>query len=328
MTLHPTVARVTDRIIERSRDSRRRYLELMDVEGGRHADRNTALPCSNLAHGFAAMGEDKASIATRRGPNIGVITAYNDTISSHQPYAAYPPQMKVWAREVGATVQVAGSTPAMCDGVTQGTDGMELSLFSRDVIALSTAVGLSHAMYDSVAMLGMCDKIVPGLLIGGLRFGWLPSVFIPAGTMPSGIANKEKQRVRQLYAEGKATRAELLESEARSYHSPGTCTFYGTANSNQMLMELMGLHLPGASFVNPGTPLRTALTEAAAARAVELETPVADVVDEHAVVNGVVALLATGGSTNHTMHLVAVAAAAGLSLTWDDFADLSAVVPS
>src|SRR5687767_10551168 len=200
-SLHPAISRVTDRIIERSRDSRRRYLELMDIEGERHADRNVALPCSNLAHGFAAMGEDKDSIATRRGPNIGIVSAYNDTISSHQPYAAYPPQMKVWAREVGATAQVAGSTPAMCDGVTQGLEGMELSLFSRDVIALATAVSLSHAMYDSVAMLGMCDKIVPGLLIGGLRFGYLPTLFVPAGPMPTGISNKEKQRVRQLYAE-------------------------------------------------------------------------------------------------------------------------------
>jgi phosphogluconate dehydratase len=333
MTLHPNVARVTDRIVERSRDSRRRYLELMDIEGERHADRNVALPCSNLAHGFAAMGEDKASIATRRGPNIGVISAYNDTISSHQPYAAYPPQMKVWAREVGATVQVAGSTPAMCDGVTQGTDGMELSLFSRDVIALSTAVGLSHAMYDGVAMLGMCDKIVPGLLIGGLRFGWLPSVFIPAGTMPSGISNKDKQRVRQLYAEGKATRAELLESEAKSYHAPGVCTFYGTANTNQMMLELMGLEMPGSPFINPGTPLRTALTRAATHRLAEIGRagndyrPLARCVDEKAVVNAVVGLLATGGSTNHMIHVPALARAAGVLIDWDDFAELSHAVP-
>ncbi len=332
-TLNPTIARVTDRIIERSKDSRRRYLALMDAEGDRHADRNAALPCSNLAHGFAAMGEDKASIATRRGPNIGVISAYNDTISSHQPYAAYPPQMKVWAREVGATVQVAGSTPAMCDGVTQGTDGMELSLFSRDVIALSTAVGLSHAMYDSVAMLGMCDKIVPGLLIGGLRFGWLPSVFIPAGTMPSGISNKEKQRVRQLYAEGKATRAELLDSEAKSYHSPGVCTFYGTANSNQMMLELMGLEMPGSPFINPGTPLRTALTRAATHRLAAIGRhgddyrPLARCVDEKAVVNAVVGLLATGGSTNHMIHVPAFARAAGVLIDWDDVAELSHAVP-
>ncbi|MBO9519562.1 MAG: phosphogluconate dehydratase [Porphyrobacter sp.] len=332
-SLHPTVSRVTDRIIERSRESRRRYLQLMDAEGERHADRNVALPCSNLAHGFAAMEQDKASIATRRGPNIGVISAYNDTISAHQPYGAYPPLMKVWAREVGATCQVAGATPAMCDGVTQGTDGMELSLFSRDVIALSTTVGLSHAMYDSVAMLGICDKIVPGLLIGGLRFGWLPTVFIPSGPMPSGIANKEKQRVRQLYAEGKASRAELLDSEAKSYHSPGTCTFYGTANSNQMMMELMGLHLPGAAFVNPGTPLRQALTRAAVHRLAEITRdgndyrPLSRVVDEKAVVNAAVGLLATGGSTNHAIHIPAFARAAGVIIDWNDLDELSQTVP-
>jgi phosphogluconate dehydratase len=241
--------------------------------------------------------------------------------------------MKVWAREVGATVQVAGSTPAMCDGVTQGTDGMELSLFSRDVIALSTAVGLSHAMYDSVAMLGMCDKIVPGLLIGGLRFGWLPSVFIPAGTMPTGISNKDKQRVRQLYAEGKATRAELLDSEAKSYHAPGVCTFYGTANSNQMMLELMGLEMPGSPFINPGTPLRTALTRAATHRLAAIGRdgddyrPLARCVDEKAVVNAVVGLLATGGSTNHMIHVPAFARAAGVQIDWDDFAELSHAVP-
>jgi len=333
MTLHPAIARVTGRIVERSRDSRRRYLELMDIEGERHRDRNVALPCSNLAHGFAAMGEDKASIAARKGPNIGVISAYNDTISSHQPYGAYPPRMKLWAREVGATCQVAGATPAMCDGVTQGTDGMELSLFSRDVIALATAVGLSHAMYDSVAMLGICDKIVPGLLIGGLRFGWLPTVFIPSGPMASGIANKDKQRVRQLYAEGKVSRAELLESESKSYHSPGTCTFYGTANSNQMMMELMGLHLPGAAFVNPGTPLRQALSRAAVHRLAEITReggdyrPLARCVDEKAVVNAAVGLLATGGSTNHALHIPAVARAAGVIIDWNDLDELSRAVP-
>ena len=331
--LHPSVARVTDRIIERSRDSRRRYLELMDAEGERHADRNTALPCSNLAHGFAAAEEDKASILTRRGPNIGIVSAYNDTISAHQPYGAYPPQMKVWAREVGATAQVAGATPAMCDGVTQGLDGMELSLFSRDVIALAATVGLSHQMYDSVAMLGICDKIVPGLLIGGLRFGWLPTVFVPSGPMHSGIANKEKQRVRQLYAEGKATRAELLESEAKSYHSAGTCTFYGTANSNQMMMEMMGLHLPGAAFVNPGTPLRQALTRAAVHRLAAIARdgndyrPLAKCVDEKAIVNAAVGLLATGGSTNHAIHIPAFARAAGIVIDWTDMAELSHAVP-
>jgi phosphogluconate dehydratase len=331
--LHPTVARVTDRIIERSKDSRRRYLALMDAEGEKHADRNSALPCSNLAHGFAAMGEDKASIAQRAGPNIGVISAYNDTISSHQPFGAYPPLMKVWAREVGATAQVAGCTPAMCDGVTQGTDGMELSLFSRDVIALSTAVGLSHAMYDCVAMLGMCDKIVPGLLIGGLRFGFLPTIFLSAGAMPTGISNKEKQRVRQLYAEGKATRAELLESESKSYHAPGVCTFYGTANSNQMMLDLMGLALPGSAFINPGTPLRQALTRAAVHRLAAITRdgndyrPLARCVDEKAIVNAVVGLLATGGSTNHAIHVPAFARAAGIRIDWRDMDELSAVVP-
>ena len=331
--LHPAIARVTDRIIERSKDSRGRYLELMRIEGEKHADRNTALPCSNLAHGFAAMGEDKDSIATKRGPNIGVISAYNDTISSHQPFGNYPPQMKVWAREAGATAQVAGCTPAMCDGVTQGTDGMELSLFSRDVIALSTAVSLSHAMYDSVAMLGMCDKIVPGLLIGGLRFGYLPTMFLSAGAMPTGISNKEKQRVRQLYAEGKATRAELLESESSSYHSAGVCTFYGTANSNQMMLELMGLQLPGSAFINPGTPLRQALTRAAVHRLAAITRdgsdyrPLARCVDEKAIVNAAVGLLATGGSTNHALHLPAFARAAGVIIDWDDIDELSSAVP-
>ncbi len=333
MTLHPAIDRVTDRIIERSRDSRRRYLELMEAEGEKHRDRNTALPCSNLAHGFAAAEEDKRSIATRAGPNIGVISAYNDTISAHQPYGAYPPLMKVWAREVGATAQVAGGTPAMCDGVTQGLDGMELSLFSRDVIALAASVGLSHSMYDSVAMLGICDKIVPGLLIGGLRFGWLPTIFVPSGPMPSGIPNKEKQRIRQLYAEGKATRAELLDSESKSYHAPGTCTFYGTANSNQMMMEMMGLHLPGAAFVQPGTKLRQALSRAAVHRLAAITRdgndyrPLARCVDEKAVVNAAVGLLATGGSTNHALHIPAFARAAGISIDWSDLAELSHAVP-
>ena len=331
--MNPVVERVTQRIIERSRDSRRRYLDLMEAEGERHRDRNSALPCSNLAHGFAAAGDDKPAIATRAGPNIGIISAYNDTISAHQPYGAYPPQMKLFAREVGATAQVAGATPAMCDGVTQGLEGMELSLFSRDVIALATAVGLSHQMYDSVAMLGICDKIVPGLLIGGLRFGWLPTIFVPGGPMPTGIANKDKQRTRQLYAEGKATRAELLASESASYHSPGTCTFYGTANSNQMMMELMGLHLPGAAFINPGTPLRQELTRAAVHRLAAITRegedyrPLARCVDEKSVVNAVVGLLATGGSTNHAIHIPAFARAAGIIVDWSDMAELSHAVP-
>jgi len=332
-SLHPVIERVTDRIVERSKKARTAYLLLMEEEGDKHRDRNRSLPCSNLAHGFAAAGEDASSIAKRAGPNIGIVSAYNDTISAHQPYGAYPPRLKAYAREVGATAQVAGSTPAMCDGVTQGAEGMEMSLFSRDVIALSTTVGLSHLMYDSVALLGICDKIVPGLLMGSLRFGWLPAMFVPSGPMPSGIPNKEKQRVRQLYAEGKLGRAELLESESKSYHSPGTCTFYGTANSNQMMMELMGLHMPGAAFVTPGTKLRQELDRAAVHRlsAITREgndyRPLAHCVDEKAVVNAAVGLLATGGSTNHAIHIPAFARAAGITIDWTDLAELSHAVP-
>ena len=331
--LHPAIERVTDRVIERSRSGRAAYLALIASEGDRHRDRNTSLPCSNLAHGFAAAEEDKLAIATRAGPNIGIISAYNDTISAHQPYGAYPPRLKIYAREVGATAQVGGATPAMCDGVTQGADGMELSLFSRDVIALAAGVGLSHHMYDSVALLGICDKIVPGLLIGALRFGWLPAMFVPSGPMPTGIANKEKQAVRQLYAEGKATRAELLASESKSYHSPGTCTFYGTANSNQMMMELMGLHMPGAAFVQPGTALRQQLDRAAMHRLAAITRegddyrPLAHCVDEKAVINAAVGLLATGGSTNHAIHIPAFARAAGIVVDWTDLDELSAAVP-
>ncbi|MGN3975162.1 phosphogluconate dehydratase [Tsuneonella sp. SYSU-LHT278] len=328
--LHDTVHRVTERIAANSRDSRGRYLSLMDRERERAPDRNS-LGCSNLAHGFAAALEDKPAIASMRGPNLAIVTAYNDMLSAHQPYGAYPPQMKVWAREVGATCQVAGGTPAMCDGVTQGQDGMELSLFSRDTIALATAIAMSHAMYDGMALLGICDKIVPGLVMGALRFGHLPAVFVPSGPMPTGIANKQKQKVRQLYAEGKATRAELLESESASYHSPGTCTFYGTANSNQMMMEMMGLHVPGAAFVPPGTPLRQALTRAAVHRLAEVaddpEYAMARTCDEKAFVNAVVGLLATGGSTNHAIHLPAMARSAGIALDWNDISELSSVVP-
>ena len=328
--LHDTVHRVTERIVSNSRDGRRRYLDLMDRERERAPDRNS-LGCSNLAHGFAAALEDKPAIKSGRGPNIAIVTAYNDMLSAHQPYGAYPPQMKVWAREVGATCQVAGGTPAMCDGVTQGQDGMELSLFSRDTIALATAIAMSHAMHDGMALLGICDKIVPGLVMGALRFGHLPGVFVPSGPMPTGIANKQKQKVRQLYAEGKATRADLLESESASYHSPGTCTFYGTANSNQMMMEMMGLHVPGASFVPPGTPLRQALTRAAIHRLAEVaddpEFAMAKTCDEKAFVNAVVGLLATGGSTNHAIHLPAMARAAGIVLDWNDISELSSVVP-
>lgn len=326
------IERVTARIIDRSKDSRSRYLELMDREAERFPNRG-ALSCSNLAHGFAAALDDKPAIKNGRGPNLAIITAYNDMLSAHQPYGRYPEAMKMYAREVGATAQVAGGTPAMCDGVTQGQDGMELSLFSRDVIALSTAVAMSHAMFDGMALLGICDKIVPGLVIGALRFGHLPAIFVPSGPMPSGLANKDKQKVRQLYAEGKATRADLLESESASYHSPGTCTFYGTANSNQMMLELMGLHVPGASFVPPNTPLRSALTRKAVHRLTEIGReggdyrPMGRVVDEKAIVNAAVGLLATGGSTNHAIHIPAMARAAGIRIDWQDLDELSAAVP-
>ena len=328
--LHPVLAMVTDRIVERSKPGRRRYLDLMAEQKERGIDRSR-LSCGNFAHGFAASGEDKEAIKRLTGPNIGIVTAYNDMLSAHQPYGRYPEQIKIFAREAGATAQVAGGVPAMCDGVTQGQPGMDLSLFSRDVIALSTAVALSHGMFDAVAMLGICDKIVPGLLIGALRFGHLPVMLIPGGPMPSGLANKEKQRVRQLFAEGKASKEELLAAEAASYHSSGTCTFYGTANSNQMMMELMGLHIPGAAFVNPNTPLRQALTRAAIHRLAGLarsdDRPLAEAVDEKAIVNAMVGLLATGGSTNHAIHLPAIARAAGIRIDWRDFDDLSAVVP-
>ena len=328
--LHPRIAAVTDRIIERSKPTRGRYLDRMAQEVERGAERRP-LSCGNFAHGFAASGEDKDAIRTMRGPNIAIVTAYNDMLSAHQPYGRYPEQLKIFAREAGATAQVAGGTPAMCDGVTQGQPGMDLSLFSRDVIALSTAVALSHGMFDGIALLGICDKIVPGLLIGALRFGHLPALLVPAGPMPSGLANKEKQRVRQLFAEGKASKEELLAAEAASYHGAGTCTFYGTANSNQMMMELMGLHIPGAAFVNPGTPLRQALSRAAMHRIASLaaarERPLSQVVDERAIVNAAVGLLATGGSTNHAIHIPAIARAAGIVIDWRDLDELSAAVP-
>jgi phosphogluconate dehydratase len=330
MALNPTVANVTDRIIERSKPTRRRYLELMAEEKERGIDR-PRLSCGNFAHGFAASGEDKAAISTLAGPNIGIVTAFNDMLSAHQPYGRYPEQMKIFAREVGATAQVAGGVPAMCDGVTQGQAGMDLSLFSRDVIAMGTAIALSHGMFDAVALLGICDKIVPGLLIGALRFGHLPMLLVPGGQMPSGLPNREKQRIRQLFAEGKVGKDELLKAESRSYHSPGTCTFYGTANSNQMMMELMGLHIPNAAFINPGMPLRQALTRAAVHRLAKLarlgERPLAHVLDERAIVNAMVGLLATGGSTNHTIHLPAIARAAGIRIDWQDFEELSGAVP-
>ncbi len=330
--LHPEVARVTARVTERSRTSRQHYLDLIAAERDRGIGR-PRLSCGNLAHGFAAAGEDKPVIRGGRAMNIGIVTAFNDMLSAHQPYGRYPEQIKLAAREVGATAQVAGGVPAMCDGVTQGQAGMELSLLSRDTIALSTAIALSHAMFEGMALLGICDKIVPGLLIGALRFGHLPGIFIPAGPMPSGLANKEKQRVRQLFAQGLATKEELLEAEAASYHSAGTCTFYGTANSNQMLMEVMGLHLPGAAFVNPGTKLRQELTRAAIHRLAAIGwagddyRPLGLCVDEKAIVNACVGLLATGGSTNHAIHIPAIARAAGILIDWEDLDALSAAVP-
>lgn len=330
--LHATIEAVTARVIERSNLGRQAYLAMIAKQRDAGVNR-PVLSCGNLAHGFAASGEDKAVLRDGKAMNIGIVTAYNDMLSAHQPYGRYPEQMKIFAREVGATAQVAGATPAMCDGVTQGQDSMELSLFSRDVIAMATAVGLSHGMFESVAMLGICDKIVPGLLIGALRFGHLPTILVPAGPMPSGLANKEKQRVRQLYAEGKVGRAELLEAEAASYHSAGTCTFYGTANSNQMMMEVMGLHIPGAAFINPGTKLRTELTRAAVHRLRQIGwdgddyRPLGLCVDEKAIVNACVGLLATGGSTNHALHIPAIARAAGIIIDWEDLDQLSSAVP-
>jgi len=333
MPVQDPIRRVTDRIIARSADGRRQYLE-RTASARRQGPHRAVLGCGNLAHGFAACaGGDKEKLKGDAAINVAIVSAYNDMLSAHQPLEVFPPLIRQAVAEIGAVAQFAGGVPAMCDGVTQGQPGMELSLFSRDVIAMSTAVALSHNMFDAAVCLGVCDKIVPGLLIGALAFGHLPVVFIPAGPMTSGLSNPEKARIRQLYAEGKVGRRELLEAESASYHSPGTCTFYGTANSNQMLMEIMGLHLPGASFINPNTPLRDALTRAAAQRAARITalgdeyTPIAEVVDEKAVVNGLVGLLATGGSTNHTIHLVAMAAAAGIRIDWQDFNDLSQAVP-
>ncbi|WP_324749488.1 phosphogluconate dehydratase [Sphingomonas sp. LY54] len=330
--LNPAIEAVTARVTERSRPTRTRYLDLIRRERETGIGR-PRLSCGNFAHGFAAAGEDKPAIRSGRATNIGIVTAYNDMLSAHQPYGRYPEQMKLYAREIGATAQVAGGVPAMCDGVTQGQSGMELSLFSRDTIAMSTAIALSHGMFEAAALLGICDKIVPGLLIGALRFGHLPTILIPAGPMPTGLSNKEKVRVRQLYAEGKVGREELLDAEAASYHSAGTCTFYGTANSNQMMMEVMGLHMPGAAFVNPGTKLRQELTRAAVHRLGEIGwdgndyRPLGLCVDEKAIVNAAVGLLATGGSTNHAIHLPAIARAAGILFDWEDLDRLSSAVP-
>lgn len=332
--LHERVRSVTERIRERSQPTRSSYLERM-----REAQRDTkptraGLSCTNLAHGFAAMEtQDKETLRGARWPNLAIVSSYNDMLSAHRPLERFPELLKLAAREVGAVAQFAGGVPAMCDGVTQGQAGMELSLFSRDVIAMSTAIALSHNMFDATLCLGVCDKIVPGLLMGALTFGHLPTLFVPGGPMTSGIPNKDKARIRQLFAEGKVGRDALLESEAQSYHSQGTCTFYGTANSNQVLMEVMGLHLPGAAFVTPNTPLRDALTSAAARRAAKITSlgdeylPLCHTVDERAIVNAIVGLLATGGSTNHTLHLVAMARAAGININWDDFSELSEIVP-
>lgn len=324
---------VTERIIARSQASRRTYLDKI-AQARRDGPHRGVLSCGNLAHGFAACnGQDKQDLRSMTKANIAIVSSYNDMLSAHQPYEDYPTILKEAVAEVGSVAQFAGGVPAMCDGVTQGNPGMDLSLMSRDVIAMSTAVALSHNMFDGTLMLGICDKIVPGLLIGALSFGHLPCVFVPAGPMPSGIPNKEKARVRQEYAEGKASRDELLAAESASYHAAGTCTFYGTANSNQLVVEMMGLHLPGASFVNPGTPLRDAFTRAAARQVTRLTDlgdnyqPIGEMVDAKSIVNGLVGLLATGGSTNHTMHLIAVARAAGYIVNWDDFSDISQAVP-
>lgn len=332
MSMNPVVADVTARLIERSGPSRQAYLDKINRAKTKGRVRSH-LSCGNLAHVMAACSShEKTQLAGDNVANIGIITAYNDMLSAHQPYETYPHRIKRIAADNGATAQVAGGVPAMCDGVTQGRDGMELSLFSRDVIAMSTAVALSHDAFDAVLNLAVCDKIVPGIMIGALSFGHLPMAFVPAGPMTSGIPNDEKARVRQLFAEGKVGREELLEAESSSYHSAGTCTFYGTANSNQMLMEIMGLHLPGSSFVNPGTELRDALTEEVTRQVLTMTDGdericLADIVDEKSIINGVVGLLATGGSTNHIIHLVAIAKAAGVQLTWQDMSDLSSVVP-
>jgi phosphogluconate dehydratase len=333
IALHPVIAQVTQRIIERSKPLRTAYLEQLEKMRGR-GPRRASLSCANQAHANAAMGNGtKIWLNQAQKPNIGIVTAYNDMLSAHQPYETYPQQIRDAALRYGGTAQVAGAVPAMCDGVTQGRPGMELSLFSRDVIAQATAVALSHDAFDATLCLGICDKIVPGLLIGALAFGHLPTIFVPAGPMGSGLSNKEKAAVRERYAQGQATKEELLAAESAAYHSAGTCTFYGTANSNQMLLEAMGLHLPGAAFVHPADHLRSALTEAAVERVLQLTEqsgnykPIGQLVNEKTIVNAIIALLATGGSTNHTIHWVAVARAAGILIDWQDFDELSSVIP-
>ncbi|WP_409361621.1 phosphogluconate dehydratase [Bartonella heixiaziensis] len=333
MALSKTIATVTRRIYERSLPTREVYLDRI-AKAQENRPKRSFLGCANQAHGFAACSPiDKKRLKRNIVGNIGIITAYNDILSAHQPFETFPHLIKEAARMVGGVAQVAGGVPAMCDGVTQGNAGMELSLFSREVIAMATAIGLSHNMFDAVLYLGVCDKIVPGLVIGALTFGHLPGIFIPAGPMTSGQGNDKKARIRQLYAENKIDRQTLLESEARSYHGPGTCTFYGTANSNQMILEMMGLHMPGSSFINANTPLRDALTREATERVLEMTTlgddysPVGIIVDERSFVNAIVGLNATGGSTNHAIHLIAMAAACGIRLTWHDIAEISSVVP-
>ncbi|MCG8294498.1 phosphogluconate dehydratase [Pseudomonas entomophila] len=332
--MHPRILEVTERLIARSRRTRERYLELIRGAAS-DGPMRASLQCANFAHGVAGCGgEDKQTLRLMNAANVAIVSAYNDMLSAHQPYQHFPEQIKQALRDIGSVGQFAGGVPAMCDGVTQGEPGMELAIASREVIAMSTAIALSHNMFDAALMLGICDKIVPGLMMGALRFGHLPTVFVPGGPMVSGISNKEKADVRQRYAEGKATREQLLESEMKSYHGPGTCTFYGTANTNQLVMEVMGLHLPGASFVNPYTPLRDALTAEAARQVTRMTKasgnfmPIGKIVDEKALVNSIVALHATGGSTNHTLHIPAIAQAAGIQLTWQDMADLSEVVPT
>jgi phosphogluconate dehydratase len=328
--MHHTVETVTARIEARSRESRSAYLAKMDEYRNRPSERLN-VGCSNFAHGMAACSaQEKSLIQQEDTQTLAIISAYNDMLSAHKPYESYPEIIRRVAKDQGAVAQVAGGVPAMCDGVTQGREGMELSLFSRDVIALSTAVALSHDLFDAVLCLGVCDKIVPGLLIGALSFGHLPTIFVPAGPMPSGLSNKDKAAVREAYADGKADRSQLLAAESAAYHSPGTCTFYGTANSNQMLLEFMGLQLPGSSFETPDSPLRTPFTQAATEQALALaggDSPIGYVVDALAIVNAMIGLLATGGSTNHTLHLVAVAAAAGIQITWQDFSDLATAIP-
>jgi len=332
--MHATLEKVTARIQKRSRETREAYLARVQAAAERGPSRGK-LPCSNLAHGFASCAStEKQALSGDAVANIAIVSAYNDMLSAHQPYQAYPDRIRAAAAQQGAIAQFAGGVPAMCDGVTQGQHGMDLSLFSRDVIALSTAVALSHDMFDATICLGICDKIVPGLLIGALSFGHLPLIFAPAGPMPSGLPNNEKAKIREEYSSGKIKRRDLLAAESAAYHAPGTCTFYGTANSNQMLMEIMGLQLPGSSFINPGTPLRDLLTDDAVHTLLGLTrlgdsfTPVGQMLDEKAIVNGIVGLLATGGSTNHSIHLVAIAAAAGIKIDWDDIAELSGVVPT